>query len=119
MEDTSNNSKSYESESSLDRIIDDNVNNLIEENNAKQIEILQEELAGVRDGRDERIFWLLIVIVILFDCLAFQNLPIIGIILVFTLEIPCLICAGKRLGQDEALELLTWVKTMLEKILTK
>ncbi len=86
-----------------------------QETTAKQIEILQDKLAKAQDSKNEIIFWYIFTVFFLLDCLVFihmsSSLGIFGLLL---MEVVALICAANKLGQDNALKLLSWCKNMIE-----
>lgn len=94
--------------------------NKYNENTAKQIEILQNQLAKAQDTINEHMFWYIFTVMFLVDCVMLEHISsTIGIICLFLMEFVALICAAKKLGQENALQLLYLAKTMIENFVTK
>ncbi len=108
----------------LPSLIKDNVQksdvDKYQETTAKQIEILQGKLAKEHDSKNEIIFWYIFTVLFLLDCLAFEHInTFIGVFGLLLMEVVALVCAANKLGQEHALQLLIWVKNIIEKVASK
>lgn len=91
-----------------------------QETTAKQIEILQDKLAKVQDSRNEIIFWYIFTVLFLIDCFVFEHISsLLGIFGLLLMEVVALISAANKLGQENALKLLNWVKIIIENFVIK
>lgn len=91
-----------------------------QETTAKQIEILQDKLAKLQDSRNEIIFWYIFTVLFLIDCFVFEHISSsLGILGLLLMEVVALICAANKLGQENALKLLNWLKNIIENFALK
>ena len=100
------------------RIIKDNIDKIpidtYLEKQSKQIETLQEALAKERDAKNELIFWFIFFGVMVFDALAFRDISAFSALLLVLLELVGLPCLAIKFGQERALQLLMWLKNLIE-----
>ena len=100
------------------RIIKDNIDKIpidaYLEKQSKQIETLQEALAKEHDAKNELIFWFIFFGVVVFDALAFRGIPAFSALLLILLELVGLPCLAINFGQERALQLLMWLKNLIE-----
>ncbi len=93
----------------LSEILNSNIKNEDEyqELTAKQIEILQDKLTKAIDSKNEILFWSIFIILGLIDCIVMERISnSVFTIFICSMEIVGLICAAKKLGQEDALKLL-------------
>ena len=108
----------------LPNIIKDNVQKSdvdeYQKTTAKQLEILQGELAKEKDRKNEIIFWYIFTVIFLVDCFAFEHITTFtGVLGMLLMEVVALICAANELGQEHALQLLIWAKNIIERAVSK
>lgn len=103
--------------SDLQGIVQNNVKeeDRYQKKTAEQIEILQNRLAKEHDDKNQILFWSIFGGILLLNCVVFQhiqsNLAIFGILV---MEFVAISCSANKLGQENALKLLNWLKNMAE-----
>jgi hypothetical protein len=106
----------------LSEILNSNIKNEDEyqELTAKQIEILQDKLTKAIDSKNEILFWSIFIILGLIDCIVMERISnSVFTIFICSMEIVGLICAAKKLGQEDALKLLDWLKNIVDSWTTR
>ena len=84
------------------------------EKQSQLIETLQEKLAKEHDAKNELSFWFIFFGVVMFDALIFRDMPAFSSLLIVLLELAALPCLAVKFGQERALQLLMWLKNLIE-----